>query len=209
MTATALAEGSGPHLGSLADIGHEGPAPKRIVVGFGFWVFLLSDIIMFSAFFASYAVLREETAGGPGAAQLFDLGNVAIETGCLLLSSFCCGMASLAVEARRMRCRLGDGAPLACRVAASSSVNVRANDRTPAHANDRGIRVGRNPSTQKPEGSNQPCNSHTTQPHDRTAPNLFPNRRRAILRLFGSSRGIGMQHGCADIHRPAPMRAVP
>ena len=40
-----------------------GPAPKRVVVGYGFWVFLLSDIIMFAAFFASYAVLAGQTAG--------------------------------------------------------------------------------------------------------------------------------------------------
>ena len=82
--------------------GEAGPATKRVVVGFGFWVFLLSDIVMFSAFFASYAVLAGATAGGPGAAQLFDLKNVAIETGCLLLSSFCCGMAAIAVLARRL-----------------------------------------------------------------------------------------------------------
>jgi len=36
---------------------HEGPPPKRIVTGYGFWIFLLSDIVMFSCFFASYAVL--------------------------------------------------------------------------------------------------------------------------------------------------------
>jgi len=81
--------------------GEGGPAPRRIVVGYGFWIFLLSDIVMFSAFFASYTVLSGATAGGPTAAQLFDTHNVAIETGCLLLSSFCCGMASLAVGARK------------------------------------------------------------------------------------------------------------
>ena len=80
-----------------------GPASKRIVVGFGFWVFLLSDIIMFSAFFAAYAVLAGATAGGPSAAQFSNIDNVAIETGCLLLSSFCCGVASLAVEQRNQR----------------------------------------------------------------------------------------------------------
>ncbi len=83
--------------------GEGGPAPKRIVVGYGFWIFLLSDIIMFSAFFASFAVLASATAGGPGAAQLFDLRNVQIETACLLLSSVCCGVATLAVEQRYMR----------------------------------------------------------------------------------------------------------
>ena len=48
-------------------------ASKRIIVGYGFWIFLLSDIIMFSAFFATYAVLSDETAGGPSGRDLFDL----------------------------------------------------------------------------------------------------------------------------------------
>ncbi|CAL76223.1 cytochrome o ubiquinol oxidase, subunit III [Bradyrhizobium sp. ORS 278] len=77
---------------------HPGPAPKRIVTGFGFWIFLLSDIVMFSCFFASFAVLSGGTAGGPGGAQLFDIRNVAIETALLLLSSFTCGMASIAAD---------------------------------------------------------------------------------------------------------------
>lgn len=80
--------------------GEGGPASKRIIVGYGFWVFLLSDIVMFSAFFAAHAVLGGATAGGPGGAQLFDMHNVVVETVCLLLSSFTCGMASLAVEQR-------------------------------------------------------------------------------------------------------------
>jgi cytochrome o ubiquinol oxidase subunit III len=80
--------------------GEGGPASKRIIVGYGFWVFLLSDIVMFSAFFAAHAVLSGATNGGPDAAQLFDLHNVWVETLCLLASSFCCGMASLAVEQR-------------------------------------------------------------------------------------------------------------
>ena len=78
-----------------------GPASKRIIVGYGFWIFLLSDIIMFSAFFAAYAVLSGETAGGPGGRELFDLRNTAIETGCLLLSSFTCGIATVGLQARK------------------------------------------------------------------------------------------------------------
>jgi cytochrome o ubiquinol oxidase subunit 3 len=77
-----------------------GSAPKRIVVGFGFWIFLLSDIVMFSAFFATYVVLVGETAGGPTGAQLFDLRSTGIETACLLASSFTCGLASIAVSVR-------------------------------------------------------------------------------------------------------------
>ena len=89
--------------GEATGHGEGGPAPKRIVVGYGFWIFLLSDIIMFSAFFATYAVLSAATASGPTAAQLFDIRNVQIETACLLLSSFCCGIATLAVERRNLR----------------------------------------------------------------------------------------------------------
>ena len=81
-----------------------GPAPKRIVVAYGFWIFLLSDIVMFSALFAAYAVLRHATAGGPTGAELFDQKRVAIETACLLASSYTCGLMTLAVNSRR---RLG------------------------------------------------------------------------------------------------------
>jgi cytochrome o ubiquinol oxidase subunit 3 len=77
-----------------------GPAPKRIVVGYGFWVFLLSDIVMFSALFAAYAVLVNATAGGPAGAELFNQTSVAIETACLLASSYTCGLMSLAIGSR-------------------------------------------------------------------------------------------------------------
>jgi cytochrome o ubiquinol oxidase subunit 3 len=79
-----------------------GPAPRRIVTGYGFWIFILSDMVMFSAFFATYAVLLGQTAGGPTGHDLFDLRNVAIETALLLASSFTCGMASIAADARNV-----------------------------------------------------------------------------------------------------------
>ena len=79
---------------------HPGPAPKRIVTAYGFWIFILSDMVMFSCFFAAFAVLSGETAGGPRGSELFNLTNVAIETACLLLSSFTCGMASIAADVR-------------------------------------------------------------------------------------------------------------
>src|SRR3954453_23597616 len=78
-----------------------GPTPKRTVVAYGFWIFLLSDIVMFSALFAAYAVLARATAGGPSGAQLFSQTSVAIETACLLVSSFTCGLMSLAIGSRR------------------------------------------------------------------------------------------------------------
>jgi cytochrome o ubiquinol oxidase subunit III len=75
--------------------------PKRIVVGYGFWIFLLSDIVMFAALFAAYAVLVGATAGGASGVELFSQRNVAIETACLLASSYTCGLMSLAVGSRR------------------------------------------------------------------------------------------------------------
>src|SRR6516164_997560 len=80
--------------------GGGGPAPKRVVVAYGFWIFILSDMVMFSALFAAYAVLRDNTAGGPTGAELFDLRNVFIETMCLLLSSYTCGLGALSAERR-------------------------------------------------------------------------------------------------------------
>ncbi len=82
--------------------GHLGPATKRIITGYGFWIFLLSDFILFAGFYAAYAVLAHATAGGPTAVKLFDLRILAIETACLLLSSFACGLASIAANARNM-----------------------------------------------------------------------------------------------------------
>ena len=78
-----------------------GLVSKRIIVGYGFWIFLLSDIVMFSAFFATYAVLVGQTAGGPSGRELFDLRNTGIQTACLLLSSFACGLASIGAQAHR------------------------------------------------------------------------------------------------------------
>jgi cytochrome o ubiquinol oxidase subunit III len=80
--------------------GGGGPAPKRIVVAYGFWIFILSDMVMFSALFAAYAVLRGDTAGGPTGGELFDLRNVFIETMCLLMSSYTNGLGALSAERR-------------------------------------------------------------------------------------------------------------
>jgi cytochrome o ubiquinol oxidase subunit 3 len=105
MTDAAALAGKDPYAlghGERVAAGHGagGPASKRIVVGYGFWIFLLSDIVMFSALFATYAVLVDRTAGGPSGNDLFDLGSAAAETGFLLASSFACGMASIAAGAR-------------------------------------------------------------------------------------------------------------
>jgi cytochrome o ubiquinol oxidase subunit 3 len=81
-----------------AHASHGAPAHTRIVVAYGFWIFILSDIVMFSALFAAYAVLSGNTAGGPTGAELFNLRNVFILTMCLLLSSYTCGLMMLSAE---------------------------------------------------------------------------------------------------------------
>ena len=80
--------------------GAGGPASKRVYVGYGFWIFLLSDFVLFSCFFATYAVLRTASAGGPSEGQLFDLRTVGAETACLLFSRFFGGLASIAAASR-------------------------------------------------------------------------------------------------------------
>jgi len=75
---------------------------RRIVVAYGFWIFLISDVILFAALFATYAVLSESTAGGPTGRDLFDMRTVAIETACLLASSTSCGIASAGIRTGRM-----------------------------------------------------------------------------------------------------------
>jgi cytochrome o ubiquinol oxidase subunit III len=77
------------------------PATRFGVTGFGFYIYLLSDAVVFSALFATFAVLRDATAGGPNAQALFDVKNVGLETACLLTSSFISGLGMLAAEARR------------------------------------------------------------------------------------------------------------
>ena len=81
--------------------GGGGPAPTRIVVAYGFWIFILSDFVMFSGLFAVHAVLAGNTAGGPTGPELFNLRNVFIETMCLLFSSYTCGLGALSAERRQ------------------------------------------------------------------------------------------------------------
>jgi len=79
-------------------LGHRGPESKSIVVPYGFWLFVLSDIVLFSALFATYASLVHATDGGPTASQLFHRDLVAVETMALLVSSFVCGLAMITAK---------------------------------------------------------------------------------------------------------------
>lgn len=80
--------------------GEGGPASRRVIVGYGFWLFLLSDIVLFACLFAAHAVLRNATAGGPTGPDMFDPQSIALETGCLLISTFTAGLANVAAEQR-------------------------------------------------------------------------------------------------------------
>ncbi len=59
---------------------------------FGFWVYLMTDCVLFAALFAVYAVLHNNTFGGPDGAQIFSPSYVLVETIALLTSSFTCGI---------------------------------------------------------------------------------------------------------------------
>jgi cytochrome o ubiquinol oxidase subunit 3 len=83
-------------------LGHRGPASKSIVVPYGFWLFVLSDMVIFSALFATYASLVHATDGGPTTNELFDRNLVAVETIALLLSSFVCGLAMITAKRANM-----------------------------------------------------------------------------------------------------------
>ena len=91
------------HMGSEdTGLGNRGPQSKSIVVPYGFWLFVLSDMVLFSALFATYASLVHATDGGPVTSQLFDRTTVAIETLALLVSSFICGIAVIAAKRKDM-----------------------------------------------------------------------------------------------------------
>jgi cytochrome o ubiquinol oxidase subunit 3 len=69
---------------------------------FGFWVYLMSDLVIFGSLFAAYAVLLRGTADGPTPGEIFELPFILVETFLLLFSSFTYGMAVLAMNADRV-----------------------------------------------------------------------------------------------------------
>jgi cytochrome o ubiquinol oxidase subunit 3 len=76
------------------------PAPPDVYEqrAFGFWLYLMSDAIIFSLLFATYAVMARNNAGGPTANTLFSLPNAFTETMLLLFSSITFGLATLAMK---------------------------------------------------------------------------------------------------------------
>ena len=68
---------------------------------FGFWLYLMSDCLIFAVLFATFGVLGRNYAGGPSGADLFDLRLVALNTGLLLVSSITYGFAMLEMDKGR------------------------------------------------------------------------------------------------------------
>jgi cytochrome o ubiquinol oxidase subunit 3 len=94
-------------LHAQVDAGAEPHHDTASTIQLGFWLYLMSDCLLFAGLFATYAVLHGHTAGGPTARQLFDLPYTLTETMFLLVSSFTCGLATLAMNADRKQATLG------------------------------------------------------------------------------------------------------
>jgi len=89
-----------PHRHPGLNLGHTDPETHREAEEtlFGFWVFLMSDLVLFALLFATYASMLGATDGGPGPRDVFEVSSAALETGVLLLSSLTMGMASIAMK---------------------------------------------------------------------------------------------------------------
>ncbi|QJD82086.1 cytochrome o ubiquinol oxidase subunit III [Cohnella herbarum] len=74
---------------------------------FGFWIYLMTDVILFGTFFATYMVLQGNTNGGPGPDDLFQMNGVIASTFILLTSSYTCGLALLAMNRGKLKALIG------------------------------------------------------------------------------------------------------
>ncbi|AHG21437.1 cytochrome o ubiquinol oxidase subunit III [Chania multitudinisentens RB-25] len=83
------------HNTAHAEHGHHDAGETKV---FGFWIYLMSDCILFASLFATYAVLVNGTAGGPSGKDIFDLKLVLVETFLLLFSSITYGMAMIGMN---------------------------------------------------------------------------------------------------------------
>lgn len=88
------------HPGINIDHGHPVTEGKNELAVFGFWIFLMSDAVLFALLFATYSVMLTGTGDGPGPAAILSLDHALIETAVLLISSVTFGAASLALQRR-------------------------------------------------------------------------------------------------------------
>lgn len=83
----------------VSKIEHQRAADERTILGF--WIYLMTDCVLFASLFATYAVLRANNFGGPDSTELFNMPYVLVETLILLTSSFTCGLAILAAQRKQ------------------------------------------------------------------------------------------------------------
>ncbi|KVD89585.1 hypothetical protein WS62_15415 [Burkholderia sp. ABCPW 14] len=83
---------------------HDHPPSHSV---FGFWLYLMTDCVIFAALFAVFAVMAHQFAGGPTAVDLFDIPGVALETALLLVSSITYGFAMIGAQRGRRGALLG------------------------------------------------------------------------------------------------------
>jgi cytochrome o ubiquinol oxidase subunit 3 len=100
MPSTATFDGSGEPVFYLVDEHDHAEGGSTML---GFWIYLMSDCLIFAILFATYGVLSNNYAAGPAPKDLFKLPLVAVNTSMLLLSSITYGFAMLAVEENRLR----------------------------------------------------------------------------------------------------------
>lgn len=96
--AHAVSTPAGAHGGHGAGHGgghHDDHHDQESLKTFGFWLFLITDVILFGTLFATYVVLRLNTDGGPTGAELLEMNGIIISTFILLTSSFTSGIAVL------------------------------------------------------------------------------------------------------------------
>lgn len=86
-------------MSAVADPIAADPSPRKL----GLWLYLMSDLMVFASLFATFMILRHATNGHPPGAELFDLTFVLIETMLLLVSSFACGVAYLALKHKKLK----------------------------------------------------------------------------------------------------------
>ncbi len=83
----------------MSDVAQQKAEDSKTI--FGFWVYLMTDCVLFASLFATFIVLRNNTNGGEPGSELFSMPFVLVETLILLTSSFTCGLAMLAVQQRK------------------------------------------------------------------------------------------------------------
>ncbi|UNK16354.1 cytochrome o ubiquinol oxidase subunit III [Paenibacillus sp. N3/727] len=90
----------------LQESHHDHPDMEEVRT-FGFWIYLMTDVIIFGTLFATYIVLQHNTDGGPGAADLFQINGIIASTFILLTSSYTCGLAVLAMHKKKVKALMG------------------------------------------------------------------------------------------------------